>query len=558
MVLLMTVHKSSLTAIPPAYVVGASLIMNLILGAVCILLALNIIALPVQDFGNLGTPVQVFVALILMIPVGLALYASWKLVQRKNGGRFVSMALYFFFMVMSGALLLHQWGVYRSFESVTDMIMQNPNLVLGFVLAVGMFWLSGRLSPTNMWRDRLFRLGIITAVATALLIIVAGGGLSGLRSLAESYGQPATWLFTILMLVFGVMAYTLLTLGEYFGQTADEREAWQGWLMLSPNIIGFIVFFAGPLLLSFYLSFTDSTVGAVPNFKGLQNYADILSFEIKTQENAEGNAQDVLSPGFAPLMELETSGSSRIIVGAKDRTFWLSLRNTILFCLLLMPLSVIPALFLAIILNSKLPGMKFFRAIYFLPSVAAVVGTALIWRWLYDPTIGYFNYIIASLVTGFNGVFGTSFQDPAIAWLTGPGVMLFSMVFLSAWQVIGYNTVLFLAGLQGIPGELYEAAMIDGANKWRQLINVTLPMLAPTTFFVLITTIVTGLQVFNEPYALFPSRPMPVSAVTSVFYLYERGFGRFEFGYASSIAWIVFALIFSVTLVQFRLQRREQ
>jgi len=532
--------------------------MNLILVAACLVLALNIVALPVQDFGNLGTPVQVFVALILMIPVGLAVYANWKLTQRKNGGRFVSMALYFFGMVMSGALLLHQWGVYRSFESVTDMIMKNPNLVLGFVLAVGIFWLSGRMPPTSEWRDRLFTLGIIAAIGTTLLIVIAGGGLSGLSGLAESYRQPATWLFTILMFVFGAMSYQLLRMGEYFGQTPDEREAWQGWLMLAPNIIGFLVFFAGPLLLSFYLSFTDSTVGAVPNFKGLQNYTDILSFEIKTQDNAEGNAQDVLSSGFNPLMEIQTNGTSRLVVGAKDATFWRSLRNTIVFCLLLIPLSVIPALFLAIVLNSKIPGMKFFRAVYFLPSVAAVVGTALIWRWLYDPTIGYFNYIITSLVTGVNGTFGLSLQDPAIEWLTGPGVMLFSMVFLSAWQVIGYNTVLFLAGLQGIPVELYEAAMIDGANKWRQLVNVTLPMLAPTTFFVMITTIVTGLQVFNEPYALFPSRPMPVSAVTSVFYLYERGFGRFEFGYASSIAWIVFALIFSVTLVQFRLQRQEQ
>lgn len=553
----MTVRESYSTGLPPTTIVGGSLVINLILVVACVLVALNIVALPVQDFGNLGTPVQVFAGLILMIPVGLALYASWKLLQRKNGGRFVAMALYFFFMVMSAALLLHQWGAYRSFEAITDMIMKNPNLVVGFLIAVATFWLSGRMPATSVWRDRLFTLGILIAVGTILLIILAGGGLSGLGSIAESYSQPVTWLLTVLTLLFGAMAYSLLMLGEYFGQTPDEREAWQGWLMLAPNIIGFLVFFAGPLLLSFYLSFTDSTVGAVPNFKGLQNYTDILSLEVKTQ-TGDGSAQNILSYGFSPLMEIQTSGGNRLIVGAKDVTFWLSLRNTILFCLLLMPLSVIPALFLAIILNSKLPGMKFFRALYFLPSVAAVVGTALIWRWLYDPTIGYFNYIITSFVTGMNSTFGTSLQDPAIQWLTGPGVMLFSMVFLAAWQVVGYNTVLFLAGLQGIPGELYEAAMIDGANKWRQLINVTLPMLAPTTFFVLITTIVTGLQVFNEPYALFPARPMPVSAVTSVFYLYERGFGRFEFGYASSIAWIVFALIFSVTLVQFRLQRREQ
>ncbi len=554
----MTLRETQATAVPPAIIVGGTLIMNFLLVVACLILAVTILGLSVQDFGNLGKPVQGFAALILMIPAGLAVYASVKLLRRKNGGRFVSMSLYFFSMVMSAALLLHQWGFYRSFEAVTDMIMKNPNLVLGFPLAVIFFWLIGRTSPTSVWRDRFFWIGIIVAAITALLIVVLGGGLVGLRSIVESYALPATWLLTILMLVFGLLSYALLRLGEYFGQTPDEREAWQGWMMLAPNIIGFLVFFAGPLLLSFYLSFTDSTVGAVPNFKGLQNYADILSFEVKTQADPNGNTQDVLSPSFSPLITIETNGGSRTVIGAKDATFWLSLRNTIMFCLLLVPLAVIPALFLAIILNSKLPGMKFFRAVYFLPSVAAVVGTALIWRWLYDPTIGYFNYIITNVVNTLNGTFGMQIQDPAIEWLTGPGVMLFSMVFLSAWQVIGYNTVLFLAGLQGIPVELYEAAMIDGANKWQQLISVTLPMLASTTFFVLITTIVTGLQVFNEPYALFPSRPMPVSAVTSVFYLYERGFGRFEFGYASSIAWIVFAIIFSITLVQFRLQRQKE
>jgi multiple sugar transport system permease protein len=129
------------------------------------------------------------------------------------------------------------------------------------------------------------------------------------------------------------------------------------------------------------------------------------------------------------------------------------------------------------------------------------------------------------------------------------------MVLLSAWQVIGFNTVLFLAGLQGIPKELFEAASIDGANAARMLRHITIPMLAPTTFFVLITTIITGLQIFNEPYALFPAVPIPENAVTSVYYLYNQGFFRFNFGYASSIAWVLFALIFLITLAQFRMQR---
>jgi multiple sugar transport system permease protein len=136
-------------------------------------------------------------------------------------------------------------------------------------------------------------------------------------------------------------------------------------------------------------------------------------------------------------------------------------------------------------------------------------------------------------------------------------VVLFSIVLLAAWQVIGFNTVLFLAGLQGIPNTLYEAAYVDGANKWQEFRNVTLPMLAPTTLFVIITTVITGLQVFNEPYALISARPLPTAATTSVYYLYNRGFFRFEFGYASSVAWILFALIFTITLIQFRFSRAK-
>jgi len=326
--------------------------------------------------------------------------------------------------------------------------------------------------------------------------------------------------------------------------------------MLSPNIIGFIIFFAGPLLFSLWLSFTDSTVGQTPNFNFVDNYIQILSIEFQWQDDLTANAQDAVSDGYRSMGAIRI-GDRNLVIGAIDTQFWISLRNTIVFCLMLVPLSTIPAIFLALILNSKLPGVKFFRAVYFLPSVAAVVGTALIWRWLYDPTIGFYNYIITSIVTFLNSSFGLSLTDPNIEWLTGPGVVLISIVFLAAWQVVGFNTVLFLAGLQGIPKVLYEAATVDGANRWKQFTNVTLPMLAPTTFFVIITTMITGLQVFNEPYALFPSRPIPVNATTSVFYLYQRGFNNFEFGYASAIAWLLFGIIFLITLAQFRLSRSE-
>jgi multiple sugar transport system permease protein len=128
---------------------------------------------------------------------------------------------------------------------------------------------------------------------------------------------------------------------------------------------------------------------------------------------------------------------------------------------------------------------------------------------------------------------------------------------MGAWQVIGFNTVLFLAGLQGVPKILYEAAYVDGAGTWGRFANVTLPLLAPTTFFVIITTMISGLQVFNEPYALISQRPMPTNATTVVYYLYNRSFFNFEFGYASAVAWILFVVIFAITLIQFRIQQRR-
>ncbi|MEO0565702.1 MAG: sugar ABC transporter permease, partial [Chloroflexota bacterium] len=295
---------------------------------------------------------------------------------------------------------------------------------------------------------------------------------------------------------------------------------------------------------SFYLSFTNDTIGNVPDFIAFDNYADLLALELQPMGDAEF-AQEVLTIGFRPLFQ--NFLGTGYVLGAKDVLFWRSLGNTLLFCSLLVPLSTIPAIALAVVLNSELPGMKFYRAVYFLPSVAAVVGTALIWRWLYDPTIGFINYALGSLVPAWGQV----------GWLSDPDVVLIAIVLLASWQLVGFNTVLFLAGLQGIPNVLYEAAKIDGASGPNRFRFVTLPLLAPTTFFVIVTTVVQGLQVFNEPYTLFPSRPIPENATTSVYYMYTQGFLEAQFGYASAVAWVLFAVIFVVTLIQFRVQRSE-
>ncbi len=529
-------------------------------------LVLSIYIFRLQDFGRLGRPVQYFAAITALIPLGIAIYAGLGMYQRKPYGRYASMGLYLVGFVVSLIGTITVWGVWDTFEPLADGLIRTPWLISGFALAYALNWLSARFDETNPVNGALLNAALAVAVLTLILVLWFSGILDGITHVIGVYLNfspvedggvltiPAlqAWLFTIATVVFSVLGWRVLLAADTFGETPFERDAWQGWLMLAPNIFGFAVFFAGPLLLSLYLSFTDSTVGQIPNIVGVDNYIEILSMQVRPIES--DIPQDALDVGFVEMFTYGFGGQ-QYVVGAKDRLFWISLRNTLLFCLFQLPLSTIPALLLAMVLNSKLPGMKLFRAIYFLPSVAAVVGTALIWRWLYTPTIGFFNHFISQAVNAINVIPGIQLTDPQILWLTDPGVVLISMVLLSAWQVVGFNTVLFLAGLQGIPNVLYEAATVDGANRWEQFLNVTLPMLAPTTFFVVITTVIQILQVFNEPFALFPSQPIPENATTSVYYLYRRGFFQFEFGYASSVAWLLFLIIFAITFIQFRAQR---
>lgn len=497
---------------------------------------------------DLGTPVHFFAVLIMVVPAVFALIASVRVWQHHNDGRYMSITVNMAGLVLSLFALLGMWGVYQSYELIVDAILANAPLTLGFAAAYLLVWVAGRL--IGRAKEVLERIAVFVATATLVVLLIASNILGAANYVLSTYSNWQTWLLTAVTVVFAVLVWQLLKLADVFGESPDERAAWQGWFMLSPNIVGFVLFFAGPLLLSFYLSFTDSSVGQVPGVVGFANYRELLSLQVRTVSDASISSQNALDFGYAVVQDINF-GSNRLVIGAKDRLFWISLGNTFAFCLMLLPLAIAPALGMALILNSALPGVKFFRALYFLPSVASVVGTALIWRWLYDPTIGYINYALATLSSWFGA------GNPDVQWLTDPQVVLLAIVILAAWQVVGYNTVLFLAGLQGVPNVLYEAAKIDGANPWQRFLNVTLPMVAPTTFFVLITTMVMGLQVFNEPYALFPSRPIPEDATTLVYYLYTQGFNQFQFGYASAIAWVLFAIIFVFTFIQFRFNRSQ-
>lgn len=286
------------------------------------------------------------------------------------------------------------------------------------------------------------------------------------------------------------------------------RETLDAYSMLLPTILGVAIFFAVPLGISLYLSFTNARLLGDTKIIGLSNYIRALS----------------------------------------DDTFWIAMRNTFVFSVSTLILSTVPALILALLLNEKLIGRSFFRVLFFIPVVASVVGISLLWRYLLNFDFGFVNYGLRLI-----GI-------APIPWLTRPEWGLTSVILIFSWKTIGYNMVIFLAGLQGVPRQLYEAASLDGANRWRQFFNITLPMLSPTTFFVLVTTLINCLQIFDVPIALGITRSGTVgpadSMLTVVPLLYREAFLNTRMGYASAIAWILFLIIMAVSFVQFRISDR--
>jgi ABC-type sugar transport system permease subunit len=186
---------------------------------------------------------------------------------------------------------------------------------------------------------------------------------------------------------------------------------------------------------------------------------------------------------------------------------------------------------------------------------------AIIWKQLLDQTVGWINYGITLTVDFLNATLGLSLEDPRIAWLSDPVTALPIIAVVFAWTTVGFNSVIYLAGMQGIPGDLYEAATIDGANRWQRFIHITIPSVSATTFFVIATTTILAFQLFTEVWVLTGGVQPPGgpnnATMTPALYLYNSGFQNFEFGYASAIAWALFGIIFVFTLMQFRRQRAE-
>lgn len=332
--------------------------------------------------------------------------------------------------------------------------------------------------------------------------------------------------------------------------TQSEEERLTGWLFVSPSIIGFLAFLAGPLAYSFVMSFFKWDGINTPTFIGLKNYADTLGLEFSA-------SRESLSTGYFQIAEL--FGMS---IGAIDPLFWKSITNIMIFLLTAVPLSVVIALILATLIEQRLPGSKVFRAVFFIPSVAGVIGVTLIWKQMLNSTVGFVNYVVGEFFSILNFFLP---GDPLptrveIGWLSTEQFALAAVVIVFVWSQFGFNTVLYIAGLQSVSKELYEAAELDGATSFQRFWNVTIPALRPTTFFITATTVILALQLFDIVFALnspnvvgFPNN----ATLTPVVYLYQLGFQQNSFGKASAVAWILFAIIFVFTLLQFNRQRQQ-
>ncbi len=287
---------------------------------------------------------------------------------------------------------------------------------------------------------------------------------------------------------------------------ARRREALQGYLYISPWIIGFIVFVAGPLIASLYYSFTYYPLLAEPSWVGLQNYATAFF---------------------------------------KDRIFWLSSWRTLLWAITTVPLGITGSFFAALLLNRTVPLKTVWRVCFFLPSLTPEIAAALLWMWILQPDIGVVNSTIRALF----GVRGPQ-------WMASPSWALPSLVLISLWTGIGsIRMLIFLAGLQGVPQELYDASMVDGVNWWQKIRHVTLPMISPTILLNLILGIIGSLQVFGLAFVTTAGGP----AYATYFYglhLYQTAFRSFDMGYGSALAWFLFSVILVLTLVQISLSRR--
>ena len=289
----------------------------------------------------------------------------------------------------------------------------------------------------------------------------------------------------------------------------ERNEAIAGYLFLAPSFIALLALTIGPVIASLVLSLMDWSLLSPPSFAGLDNYKRLVT---------DPEARHALQVTFVYL------------IGA-------------------VPLGLFTSLGLALAMNTRIRGIGLFRTVYFIPVVSSMVAVGLMFRWIFNTEFGILNYAL----NGFFDAFNIPLRGPA--WLQDPGWAMPAIILMTVWKTAGYNMVILLAGLQGISEHYYEAAMIDGAGRWSRFVHITIPLLSPTIFFVVIVSMIGSFQVFDQAFILTLGGPAR-STVTLVYYLYENAFQWSRMGYAAAVAWFLFLVIFIFTFAQWTLQKR--
>jgi multiple sugar transport system permease protein len=281
-----------------------------------------------------------------------------------------------------------------------------------------------------------------------------------------------------------------------------REEVATGYSLITPWLLGFLIWTAFPMLASLYLSFTEYNVLQPPQWLGLDNYTRIFT---------------------------------------RDIDFWPAIRITLLYAILSVPLGVAGSLLVAILLSTNIRGLGAYRTIYYLPSILPAVATALLWRWLFNPTAGLLNSFLRPILEPLG------LRPPN--WFGDPAFVLPAFIIISLWGIAGATMVIFLGALKNVSRHLLEAAEIDGANVWRRFWSVTLPMITPVIFLQLIMGIIAGLQIFTVAAFI---RYTPAAGKFMNVLIYQAGFQQFRMGYASALAWILFGIILALALLVFR------
>ncbi len=280
----------------------------------------------------------------------------------------------------------------------------------------------------------------------------------------------------------------------------ERNKAFYAYLFILIPVIFLIIFWVYPVFVSMSNSFFKWDIVNPREFVGIDNYMKMFS----------------------------------------DSKFWSAVKNTVVYAISTIIPTMILSIFLAVALNKKIPVRGFMRSIYFLPWTVAFLAVSLIWKWLYNPSFGLFNLILAKL------------NIPIVNWLNNPNTALLSLIIVGIWWHIGYDLIIYLAAIQSIDKQLYEASRMDGANNWQQFWNITLPGISQANIFVVIISIINSFQIFDSPYAMTRGGPAGTTE-TIVLYIYKMAMRNFQFGYACTLSLFLFFLVMIFSIISMRL-----